>query len=66
MGDPKSAANVLGPLVSETQRDRVRGYIQKGIDEGAKLVTGGVEPPEGPDDRLLRAAHRLLRGHAPR
>jgi acyl-CoA reductase-like NAD-dependent aldehyde dehydrogenase len=47
MGDPKSASNILGPLVSETQRDRVRGYIQKGIDEGAKLVTGGLEPPEG-------------------
>jgi aldehyde dehydrogenase (NAD+) len=37
----------LGPLISATQRDRVRGYIQKGIDEGATLVTGGVEPPEG-------------------
>jgi acyl-CoA reductase-like NAD-dependent aldehyde dehydrogenase len=31
------------------QRERVRGYIQKGIDEGAKLVTGGAEPPEGLD-----------------
>jgi acyl-CoA reductase-like NAD-dependent aldehyde dehydrogenase len=39
----------LGPLVSATQRDRVRGYIQKGIDEGATLVTGGAEPPEGLD-----------------
>jgi aldehyde dehydrogenase (NAD+) len=39
----------IGPLVSATQRDRVRGYIQKGIDEGARLVTGGVEPPEGLD-----------------
>jgi aldehyde dehydrogenase (NAD+) len=39
----------LGPLVSATQRDRVRGYIQKGIDAGAKLVTGGAEPPEGLD-----------------
>ena len=38
---------MLGPLVSAAQRDRVRGYIQKGIDEGAKLVTGGTEPPEG-------------------
>ena len=34
---------------SAVQRDRVRGYIQKGIDEGAKLVTGGAEPPEGLD-----------------
>jgi len=39
----------IGPLVSATQRERVRGYIQKGIDEGARLVTGGVEPPEGLD-----------------
>jgi acyl-CoA reductase-like NAD-dependent aldehyde dehydrogenase len=39
----------LGPLVSATQRERVRGYIQKGIDEGATLVTGGVDAPEGLD-----------------
>jgi len=39
----------LGPLVSSIQRDRVRGYIQKGIDEGAKLVTGGAEAPDGLD-----------------
>jgi acyl-CoA reductase-like NAD-dependent aldehyde dehydrogenase len=38
---------MLGPLISATQRDRVRGYIQKGIDEGAKLVVGGTETPEG-------------------
>jgi aldehyde dehydrogenase (NAD+) len=37
----------LGPLVSERQRERVRGYIEKGQAEGAKLVTGGAEPPEG-------------------
>jgi aldehyde dehydrogenase (NAD+) len=37
----------LGPLISGAQRERVRGYIQAGIDEGATLVTGGVEPPEG-------------------
>jgi acyl-CoA reductase-like NAD-dependent aldehyde dehydrogenase len=39
----------LGPLISAAQRDRVRGYIQKGIDEGATLVTGGVEAPDGLD-----------------
>jgi len=39
----------LGPLVSSIQRDRVRGYIQKGIDEGAKLLTGGAEAPDGLD-----------------
>jgi aldehyde dehydrogenase (NAD+) len=37
----------LGPLVSEPQRRRVRDYIAKGVEEGAKLVTGGADPPEG-------------------
>ncbi len=36
-----------GPLASAAQRDRVRADIQKGIDEGAKLLVGGVEPPVG-------------------
>ena len=43
IGDPTLATSVLGPLVSSTQLERVRGFIQKGIDEGATLVTGGVE-----------------------
>ncbi len=46
---PGSSDAQLGPLVSATQRERVRGYIQKGIDEGATLVTGGVDAPEGLD-----------------
>ena len=37
----------MGPLVSRTQQDRVRGYIDKGVAEGATLVTGGAEPPAG-------------------
>ena len=49
VGDPFAEGSNLGPLVSETQRERVRGYIRKGVDEGAKLVTGGAEPPEGLD-----------------
>jgi acyl-CoA reductase-like NAD-dependent aldehyde dehydrogenase len=48
-GDPFDPATRLGPLVSETQRERVRGYIEKGQGEGARLVTGGAEPPEGLD-----------------
>ena len=48
-GNPFDKATRLGPLISDTQRERVRGYIQKGIDEGATLVTGGVEAPEGLD-----------------
>ncbi|SDG98824.1 aldehyde dehydrogenase family protein [Klenkia brasiliensis] len=34
---------VIGPLVSKVQHDKVRGYIQAGIDEGATLVTGGLD-----------------------
>jgi aldehyde dehydrogenase (NAD+) len=36
----------LGPLISKTQQDRVRGYIEKGVEEGADLVVGGAEQPE--------------------
>jgi aldehyde dehydrogenase (NAD+) len=46
-GDPFEAGKLLGPLVSAVQRDRVRGYINKGIEEGAKLVIGGADAPEG-------------------
>lgn len=47
LGNPLDAKTTLGPLVSATQRDRVRGYIQRGISEGATLVTGGPDAPEG-------------------
>ncbi len=49
LGDPFSEGTRLGPVVSAGQRERVRGYINKGIEEGARLVTGGAEPPEGLD-----------------
>jgi len=48
-GDPFDPGTRLGPLVSETQRERVRDYIAKGEAEGAKLVTGGTDAPEGLD-----------------
>ncbi len=48
-GDPTAPTTGLGPLVSAVQRDKVRGYIKKGVDEGAKLVTGGPDAPEGLD-----------------
>lgn len=38
---------MMGPLVSAVQRERVRGFIATGIEEGATLVTGGAEAPEG-------------------
>lgn len=46
-GDPQDPKTKLGPLVSAAQRERVRGYIAAGISSGARLVTGGVEPPAG-------------------
>lgn len=49
LGAPFDEGAALGPLVSDVQRDRVRAYIEKGVAEGAKLVAGGVEPPEGRD-----------------
>jgi len=48
-GDPFEPGTRLGPLVSATQLERVRGYVEQGVAEGAKLVTGGAEPPEGLD-----------------
>jgi len=47
VGDPFGGSAKLGPLISEAQRERVRGYIKKGIAEGATLATGGAEPPDG-------------------
>ena len=46
MGDPFDEATTLGPVVSDVQRDRIRGYIRTGIDEGMTLVAGGPEAPE--------------------
>jgi aldehyde dehydrogenase (NAD+) len=46
-GDPFAEGSKLGPLVSESQWDRVQNYISLGIDEGAKLITGGPGKPEG-------------------
>jgi len=46
-GDPFDGASRIGPLVSAAQRDRVRGYIDKGLGEGARLVTGGADAPDG-------------------
>ena len=47
VGDPMNEASRLGPLISAAQRERVRGYIEKGIAEGAELLTGGPGAPDG-------------------
>jgi len=49
VGPADDEGSRLGPLVSQIQWDRVQGYIQAGIDEGATLVTGGTGKPEGLD-----------------
>ena len=47
VGDPSSPGTTIGPVVSEVQFNRIQDLIQKGIDEGAKLETGGTGRPDG-------------------
>jgi acyl-CoA reductase-like NAD-dependent aldehyde dehydrogenase len=48
VGLPDDPTAAVGPLISEKQRERVEGYIKKGVEEGARIVTGGGRP-EGLD-----------------
>ena len=50
VGDPNKEGDHIGPVISETQFNKIQGLIQKGIDEGAKLVAGGPGKPEGLSD----------------
>jgi aldehyde dehydrogenase (NAD+) len=45
-GDPTDPGNLQGPQISALQRERVLGYIEKGVAEGARLVAGGGRPPQ--------------------
>ncbi|MEV0615508.1 aldehyde dehydrogenase [Nonomuraea sp. NPDC050404] len=45
VGDPADPSTGIGPLVAKRQQDRVEGYIRLGIDEGAKVVVGGLDRP---------------------
>ena len=47
VGDPSDPDTFIGPMISKTQQDRVTSYIQLGIDEGARVVTGGLGMPDG-------------------
>src|SRR5688572_27384300 len=47
VGDPLDEKTRLGPLTSLQQLERVRGYIKKGVEEGAELLVGGADHPEG-------------------
>lgn len=46
LGDPNDPATTLGPVATADQRERVRGYIRKGLDEGVQMLTGGLDVPE--------------------
>ena len=46
MGDPRERDTLVGPLISEQQRDNVEKFISSGVDSGAKLVCGGERPDE--------------------
>src|SRR5690606_21818335 len=43
LGDPLAEGTRLGPLVSAAQREKVRGYIATGLEEGARLIAGGLD-----------------------
>ncbi len=47
VGDPAAEGTVIGPVVSEVQLEKIQNLIQQGIDEGARLETGGVGRPDG-------------------
>ncbi|MGE0879360.1 MAG: aldehyde dehydrogenase family protein [Acidimicrobiia bacterium] len=47
-GDPQRPDVMMGPVISEKQRNRILGYIQKGVDEGATLAVGGKIPAQHP------------------
>jgi acyl-CoA reductase-like NAD-dependent aldehyde dehydrogenase len=49
VGDPTDSATQVGPLVAHRQQQRVRGYIESGRQQGARLVVGGAEMPDGLD-----------------
>ena len=47
VGDPSSEETVMGPVVSDLQFNKIQGLIEKGIEEGAEVVVGGLGKPEG-------------------
>jgi aldehyde dehydrogenase (NAD+) len=48
-GDPADASKLMGPLISERQRDKVDGYVRGAVADGAKVVVGGRRPESLPD-----------------
>ncbi|MDX3098795.1 aldehyde dehydrogenase [Streptomyces sp. ME01-24h] len=54
VGDPNDPDTFVGPMVRTDQQERIRGYIESGVAEGARLVTGGAEPIEGLTGNYIR------------
>ena len=61
---PSKPGNHIGPLVSEAQFNKVQGLIQSGIDEGARLVAGGVGRPERSEPWLVCETNSFCRYHS--
>lgn len=49
VGDPTESATEVGPLVAQRQQQRVTGYLEQGVRDGARVVTGGAGMPDGLD-----------------
>lgn len=54
VGDPRKPEVVVGPMVSKRQWERVQHYIRLGIEEGARLLVGGMGRPDGLDGWFVR------------
>lgn len=67
VGDPSDPATEIGPLVAQRQQARVRGFIESGQQQGARLVLGGSAMPDGVDrgwyvrPTLFADAHNEMR-----
>jgi acyl-CoA reductase-like NAD-dependent aldehyde dehydrogenase len=44
LGDPSDPETVVGPVISAAHRERIEGYVQAGVDEGATVAVGGARP----------------------
>jgi acyl-CoA reductase-like NAD-dependent aldehyde dehydrogenase len=66
MGDPLDPKTELGPLVSAQHRDRVEGYIQSAIDEGAKVILGGKRPTTPPMNKGYYVLPTIITGITPK
>ncbi|MBL0421348.1 5-carboxymethyl-2-hydroxymuconate semialdehyde dehydrogenase [Ramlibacter sp. AW1] len=55
VGDPQDERTIVGPMISAGHLAKVRGYIERGVQEGATLVCGGLDTPQLPD--------RVKKGH---